>query len=245
MLAVKGEGAEARFADPAVPRAIIGLLRTLREQLNAHCPTRESGQPCTWAKSGLSETVAEALSGPSFAAISDLLEVTSRDETARRELERFATYALSAPGLGGAVNGALAAVADLLQLAAADGQVAPILRGLARIAAPTDSPATGGAIARTLLVTQALFSTDDYDRYHVLGPVLAALVAPVEADHGGAPLDALLSAFADIHRADASLDTPLDEQDYRFIFKTAREVLTDETRGFEQLYAIVQRRPRR
>ena len=88
-------------------------------------------------------------------------------------------------------------------------------------------------------------SSDDYDRYHVLDYVLPALVTPMDQGAGLTPLEVILDAIADVNRTDAeALGVPLDARDYGYVMQTLREFFTSETRGFEQLYYIVQNRPR-
>ena len=52
-------------------------------------------------------------------------------------------------------------------------------------------------------------------------------------------LSVLVDAFTDVERVDARSSAPHDEDDYRAILSSAREVLTDRDRGLEQLYTIV------
>ncbi len=243
-LSFEGQGAEAHFANPSVPRALSTIFRLVREQLNAHCPDRENGVPCSWAKGTFASGLAKALSGPLYATTADFIEVHAADETTRRQLQRFFSYTLLPAEQGGARPILLAQLADLLQLLVADAELAPLFNAVASLGAPLADTQGPGVIAGTVLLIEAVMGrpADEYDRYHVLDYVLPALVSPIDGSEGPIPLEVFFTAIADIHRADASLDTPLDQEDYRLIFKTVREFLSSETRGLEQLYHIAQNR---
>jgi hypothetical protein len=60
---------------------------------------------------------------------------------------------------------------------------------------------------------------------------------------GLTPIEVIVNAAADVNRDDAALSTPLTAADYQTVFRTVREFFTSPTRGFEQLYYIVQNRP--
>ena len=91
---VDGEGTNAKFHNPATPKALITIVQTLREQLNANCPNRENGGGCTWAKKDMGTKVADVLSGPLFAGIMDVQEQVRANDSARRELEKLLTFIL-------------------------------------------------------------------------------------------------------------------------------------------------------
>ena len=250
-LLVDGEGASARFHNPATPRTLAAGLRVLREQLNANCPDRETSGKCSWASQELGRKMSDVFSRPVFAAVQDLTDQLNQDEEARRELEKFLSYALLNVSSSEALFGMLASLTDLLQLLPADSDFAPIFNAVAVLAKPRDDADGPGAADRTLQVLKAM-SSDQYDRYHVLDYVLPALVTPMDNGAGPTPLEVIVDAVADIHRADPRMSamaegqpyTPLDEQDYLFVMKTIREFFTSDTRGFRQLYYIVQNRPK-
>jgi hypothetical protein len=106
---------------------------------------------------------------------------------------------------------------------------------------PEGDPDGPGAADTGLKVLQAL-NEDRYDRYHVMDHVLPALVSPMK--DGRAPIQIFLEAIADVNRVDAESTGPLSAGDYQQVFTAARDFLLDETRGLEQIYAIIQKRPR-
>jgi len=243
-LTIYGEGAASEFENPATRRVLITALAVLREQLNANCPDREISGQCNWARQELSAKFEATLSRPVFAAVADLVEAINQHEDARRLLERLLSYALLDASSQDALQGMLTSLSDLPQLLRADGDLTPILNAAAVASAPRADDSGPGCADRTIQLLQAM-SGVEYDRYHVLDHVLPALVTPLDGGAGQTPLEVFVDALADIHRLDASRDgAPLDPEDYRFVFATMREFFISETRGFEQLYHIVQNRPK-
>ncbi len=246
-LAVEGEGPGAKFANQAIPQALSTTLRAFREQVNAHCPDRENGTPCTWAKVELGKTVSDGLGSPMTAALVDLLEKIRQDETARRELERLLDHLLSAGSEGQAFEATLSSLADALQVLLADAELAPLLNAAAPGARPEDETGKKGALPAALSLLKAL-NSDEYDRYHVMDHVLPNLVTPMAPVNGVArpsPLEVVMDTVAEVSRIDAATGKdPLAPTDYETIFSSARDFLTSETRGLEQIYTIVQKRPR-
>lgn len=241
LLAVEGSGPEARFKNRALPRMGALVLRVLREQLNAHCPDREVTGRCAWAREELGAKVVDLLSHPLFAALVDVTESLRAHEPARREIEKFLTYMLGAGEGGRAFASLLATAVDVIQLLVNDDVLAPLLRAGAVALSPEGDPDGPGAVDTGLKVLKAL-SEDRYDRYHVMDYVLPALVTPM-AD-GRAPIRIFLDVIADVNRIDAENTGPLSAGDYRQVFTAARDFMLDETRGLEQIYAIIQKRPR-
>jgi hypothetical protein len=244
-LAVEGTGPEARFKNAATPKMLLATLKLTREQLNANCPNREApmNEPCTWASRDLGKKLEETLSGPLFAALMDLQEALRANEPARRELERFLAYALSKESDNDAFQGMLASAADMLQVFADDADLAPIIRTIAGAADPSDAPEGPGAADAGVKVLKAMTS-DDYDTYHVLDYVLPALVTPMDEGAGLSPIEVIMDVITDVNRIDAASQEPLVAEDYEAVMDSVRDFMSSETRGLEQIYAIVQGRPR-
>ncbi|WP_437989606.1 hypothetical protein [Sorangium sp. So ce145] len=240
LLAVEGSGPEARFKNRALPRMGALVLRVLREQLNARCPDRETAGRCAWAQKEIGATVSDLLSHPLFAAAVDVMEAVRAHEPARREIERFLTYLLDADAAGAPFQALPTTLADGLQLLADDDALRRILKAASTALTPAGGAGGPGAAGAGLDALKAL-NDDRYDRYRAMEHVLPALVTPM-AD-GRAPLDVFLDAFADVNRIEAGSGAPLTAEDYRQLLVSARDFLTDETRGLEQIYAIVKNRP--
>ena len=115
-LAVDGAGAQARFANYAAPQAVLTAISVLRQQLNANCPDRESSGNCSWARKELADKLAGVLSRPVFAAVADVTDKLNSHEPARRQLERFLSYALLSSSSQDALFGMLTSIGDLMQL---------------------------------------------------------------------------------------------------------------------------------
>lgn len=248
-LAVDGEGKNARFRNPAIPKAMVVALKTLREQLNANCPDREKGVECTWAKHDLSRKVAEVLADPLFAAIFDLVDELRKDPS-RVELERLAQYLLEVVEDGETLRKVLASAVDLI-LVLRDGQtLPPIFNVLSSLSTPEDDPTVPGSADITLQLLNVLSRDADdavgpedplvFDRYRVLDHVLANLVKPIDTTQPSeTALEVLVDVAADVHRFDSSDGGPLTDDDYRVISESVYDFLTNETRGVEQLYEVV------
>ncbi|WP_136923432.1 hypothetical protein [Polyangium aurulentum] len=243
-LGIEGEGASSKFANRAIPRALVNSMKVFREQVNAHCPDRESGTPCTWAKTELGKSLSDSLSGPLAAATIDLLDRIRGDEAARRELEKLLDHLLRASSDGDALQASLSSFVDVLQVLAADAELSPILEAASAVTRPEREGGEPGALPAALQMLKALTS-DEYDKYHVLDHILPNVVTPMNDGKGPTPLEVLMDTAAEVSRIDAAqAKGPLDATDYEFILKSARDFLTSDTRGLEQLYTIVQKRPR-
>ena len=242
-LAVDGTGTNAKFRNAATARTMTSLLRVAREQLNANCPDRETGQVCQWAKKDLGGKLASTLSGPLFAALMDVQEKLRADEPSRRAVERLLTYILNADSDGDALQSTLASLSDILQLLADDGNFSPIFNAASTASSPAADKDGPGAADTTIKVLKAL-TGDEYDRYHILDTVLPALVTPMDGGKGASPIEIFMDTIADVNRIDAADKNPLDTEDYRAILGTVHDFMTSETRGLEQFYTIMAKRPR-
>jgi len=241
--AVDGAGPGARFENRSTPRMLLSILDILEQQLNANCPDRESTKSCPWAKQELGDKVAETLSGPLFAGIMDVQEALRANEPARRELERLLSHLLDGATDAQSFEAVVASLSDIVQTVANDDVLSPILQAAAPAAAPRGDPEGAGAAATAVKVMKAI--TDDrYDRYHVLDHVLPALVTPMDGGAGPAPIEVFLDTIAEVNRIDSDRPDPLTPDDYQYVFGTVRDFLTDETRGLEQFYTIMAKRPR-
>lgn len=246
-LGVEGTAENTHFKDRALPRILSTAMKAIREQTNAECPARESGAACTWATKDFGDKLASVIDGPLFAALADVMEKLRKDEGARREAERFMTYILAGDGAPDATQATLASLADAVQILADDTTFAPILNASAVAANDKDDPEGAGALVTGLDALKALTS-DTYDKHHVLDHVLPNLVTPLDGGKGLTPLEIIMDTVADVNRLDASEPSdlhgaPLTTDDYKAIFDVTRGFMTDETRGLEQFYVILQRRP--
>jgi hypothetical protein len=173
------------------------------------------------------------------------MEAVRQDNNARREMERYLTYLLQSTQDPETLQATLASMDDAMQVLMDDAKLAPLIQAGAVLATPEGQPNTGAA-DRTIAVLKAL-TDDKYDRYHVMDHILPNLVTPI--DDGGpealSPLEIIMDSIADIHRLDPSVTDPLSPDDYGAIMGTVRDFLTDNHRGLEQFYAIINNRQRK
>ncbi len=250
-LEVKGQGPSASFANPTLIDVLPQAIGALREQVAANCPP---GAPCAWAQQGLSSDLSATLGGPSFAAAIDLLDALRQDDAARPEIEQLVTYLLSAASGSDAQAGALAAALDLLQVLQDDINLPPFDQVLARTLAPPVTDGAGKVVQRSLADaglraltkifeldvrgTGAATCSSQRDPNRAIGVLLRNLVTPMGADQQ-APLEVIMSAMADVNRADPSSAAKLNGADYGNIANEMSEFCLDSTRGLEQFYAVI------
>ncbi len=270
-LGVDGSGPTATFHNKAVPKALPILIDVLRAQLNAHCPTRETDTTrCKWATQDFAQEAADNFSSPVFATTMDLLDQINQDPNSRRQLEKLLHYLLEKGSSNNALQSTMTSLSDMMQLLSDDVDMPPIYNAVSLAAAPAAQTVpnpdcngaqgckpkpTPGAADRLLEALQTLTSEVDqngqpapnpYDRYHVLDRILKNLVTPMDPNdpQSMTPIEVFLDTAAEVNRVDASAktDEPLSAQDYAYAFGSARDFLTSNTRGLEQLYEIVKHR---
>jgi hypothetical protein len=242
-LAVDGTGSQAKFHNPTVAPTLIKTLQLAREQVNANCPNRETGTPCLWAKSGLDTKLANVIGRPLFAAVSDMTDLLRQDETSRRQLETLLQYVLTPSNDSGTdLQGTLASLSDILQVLLDDQNLAPLLDAGAMGVAPDDDPGGPGAASLTIKVLKAL-TDDKYDKYHVVDQILPLAVTPMDMGTNVSPIEIFMDVIADVNRIDASSQGAFSPNDYQGVMHTMNGFMTDQTRGLEQLYTIIQKRP--
>jgi|GEM_PF-1243887 len=235
-LATEGSGASARFRNRSIPGVTRALVGWLRERVAAH---RAAGDLDPWAL-GLSGRLETVVRDAPFAAAADLSLALRDDPAARVALGRLLTHMMSdaAPNARSASPQAttLSALADTLQVLRADADVDPLLHSLA----PAMTPRTG-------LVPQVLRFFDRaraLDRDRALISVLGhAVERPATGDPlTPEPLTVIADAIADTNRERPGEHGPMSPQDVFYTFREVISFLTDNSRGMEQFYAIVQRR---
>ncbi len=245
LLATEGQGPTTRFKNRALVPILVTTLKLMREQLNANCPNRETNGQCAWAREEMGRKVADSISSPLFAGMVDLTEQIQNDPAARRALERFLSYMLENAAGGESLQATLASMVDITQVLADDEKMVPIMRAASVAMKLHDDPDGPGCADTTIRVLKAL-SSDEYDRYHALDPMLRNLVTPMVDENGEpglSPIEVIMDVAAEVHREDAAFgEAPLSPDDYGYIFGVVRDFFIDDTRGLEQLYSIVKRR---
>jgi hypothetical protein len=249
-LAVDGKGPQAQFHDPTLVKALPTILDLVRAQTFAHCPGL--ALPCTWAQKDLVASLDDTMSGPSYAAVVDLVDALRQDDGARAELEQLLGYLVDGLSANDARATTLAAALDTLQVLGDDTNLAPLEQILALAA---ESPVTDdqGNVVRRGLVdagvrvlsrvfeqsqdsARGCWTTRDPDR--VLGQLLTNLVTPVSATEP-TPFETIADVVTDVNRADPSVRAKLDGGDYGHIADETSQFVLDPATGLEQVYAIV------
>jgi hypothetical protein len=260
-LSVKGTGPSAAFENPAIVRALPKVLDTLRAQLSSHCPRdpKHPEAPCVWAAETLPKEVEEWMSGPSYAAAVDLLDVVRKDETARRELERLALYLIDDTAVGGQpsrLTTSLAAAADSLLFLNGASNLTPIYRMMSTAALPIERDAGGrilqrGFVASSVDLLARLYARCvdetgktrpdmEVDPHRAFGEVLKRMVMPIESRADGqSPAELLVSILSDVNRADPSKTDAFQGADFGNIAKELNEFLLDPAQGLEQVYEVI------
>ena len=250
-LTVNGQGASAQFQDPTLVTILPTILETLREQSFAQCPG--FAQPCAWARQTLTSSLSTTLSGPSYAAVVDLIDSLRQDTNARTELELMLGYLIDDGSGNDARIGTLTAAADLLQWLQDDTNFQPVEQVLALSAAAPVLDANGNVVRRGMVdagvrvlsrifeeepgaTANACWSTRDPNR--VLGTLMTNMVTSSTVTTA-APFETISDVVADVNRADPSQTTKLDGGDYGNIADETSEFVLDPTTGLEQVYAIV------
>jgi hypothetical protein len=208
------------------------LIDLLRERLAAH---GRAGDLARWVRGDLSRDLTESLTGPVFAATTDLARRLAEDDAARRGLSRLLAYLHDESGRGfpAVVTGA----ADLLQLLLDDTDVVPVLRGLGPALDPGTGPDQGMADAALALFRRGR----ERDAEKVLLTLLKNLYQ--EGPSGAYPLYRLVDAAAEIDRQQPSQRrSDLSAEDVRAILSAAGAFLADQQRGLSRFLEIVRSR---
>lgn len=238
-----GGTSSARFRNRAAPVVSRLAIRWLRDRIAAH---RAQGDLDAWARS-LGSRLGETVRGPAFSATIDLLLDVYADPPARAATGSLLSYLLDDSGTDAETpfGTTLVATADLLQILRADADVDPLLHALAPGFQRTMFAANGTKIPGEAVPVALHFleRSRRYDGEHVLDRILANLVSrpanPLLADE---PIVVFGDAIAETHRRAPGSGGPLDAMDWRAVLNEVSAFFTDESRGMEQFYFIVQNR---
>lgn len=249
---VTGQGATATFQNPATVPALRTLVRTIREQINANCPDRETSQTrCDWAVRAMAANAADTIGAPDFSTILGLVDALLTDPTLRPAVEALLEH-LTSEIDPATVQATLTSTGDLFQLLGDTETLPPIYRAISGAADPATSAAPPGAADRIVTLLRTLVNEtgpdgnpqpNPYDPYRCFPRILANAVSPIDPSDptSASPIEVLLDTIAEVNRIDASAAAyePLSASDYQAVFATMRDFMTDSSRGLEQVYRIV------
>ncbi len=249
-LTVNGQGAQAQFQDSTLVTALPTLIDLIRAQTFAHC--HGQGNPCSWAQQDLVSSLDSTMSGPSYAALVDLVDALRQDPGSRTELEQLLGYLLDAGSANDARTDTVTALVDSLGVLGDQTNMAPLEQVLALAAASPVTDGLGNVVRRGLVdagvrvlsrifeempdAQKGCWSTRDPDR--VLGQLLTNMVTPT-SDTQPTPFEVISDVVADVNRADPRQQTKLNGADYGNIANETSEFVLDPSTGLEQVYAIV------
>jgi hypothetical protein len=188
-----------------------------------------------------------------------LIELINQDPDARRALQEHLKYLIELASDDDTLHSTLTSMSDMMQIMGDDEKMPPIYNAIAIAAAPEsttiDQAVSPGTADRVLELMHAITKETDaggnaaanpYDPYRVMDRVLANLFTPIDpADaNSQTPIEIFLDAIAEVNREDSDIsrDQPLTAADFKFVFATMRDFMTNETRGTEQFYEIISHR---
>ncbi len=234
-------------------RRTYGLARVLVPFLQARIDDhRRTGDLVPWAR-GLAGRVEDSMGSSVGAASMAFLEAVQRDEPAKEELAGMMQYLMSEASGFDAFDTMVVSTADLMQVLEDDLNLVPLLHvlsegmvpGVRDVAAaggnvdPATLSLSGSALDETMDLMRAMADIDDR---HTLPAILSNLVTLPESGRGETPLETILDVVAEVNRVDPGLGTSLRSDDHRAVLTTAHEFLTDQDRGLERIYNVIQSR---
>jgi hypothetical protein len=262
LLAVDGEGEQARFRNTTLVGIVPKVIGLLRAQVAAHCDpvgdgaasSASGGAGCTWARETLTGNVTDTLEGPTFAALADVADAIRSDDASRGEIERLVAYLLDAASGNDAQAGMLTTLLDVLQVLEDEPNLTPFKRVLATAASAPVVADDGKVVKRGLadalmhaasrIFAREIVGTGDAacirerDPNRALTVLLERLVTPMSPDRP-APLDVITSVIADVNRASPESSGKLLAHDYASIADEMSTFCLDGSRGLEQFYAVI------
>jgi hypothetical protein len=228
--------------------AVRVVLPFLRERIAFH---RDHGDLEAWAQT-FGERAGDTLGSPLGSASIHLLDALQEDPESREALTRLMAFLLDGTAPDDAFRNLVVSVADLLQWLEDDHNMDPLLAALSSALAPNaralvegtaDGPVTteGSAADQTVRLLREISGVDDE---RSLRQLLQNLVALPSEGRLETPLEVILDVIAEVNRAEARLNegTHLDPEDYTHVFDRAVDFLTNEHRGLERLYDVIQHR---
>ncbi len=228
LLEVQTVGGEARLKDRRARAALLTLLAFGRERIYDHWAAEDVE---AWAAE-LVVDLEDGMNHPMVPGILELSRVVADNPSLRQPTDDLLVYLVDVLSPNQAFDATLSASADFLQLLDDDAGLKPILKQVAPLFDPED-----GAVTRTL---DFLDEAQERDPSRALARLQKGLVTP--GPSGETPLEAIIDVVAQVNRVDPEQEGPLSAQDYSRILTRARDFMTDEVRGLERLYELIEHR---
>jgi hypothetical protein len=212
---------------------------------------RKDGDLDAWL-SGLEGRAEKFARTPLVTGSLDLLNASQKDSKLQSELSALLAYLFDAQSKQESFDTTLYAMLDLVQVLRDDENMVPVLNAVSRMIAPNtpesvqNGSALGmddGSLDRTTSLLRDILRVDEYAS---LSSLLENLVS-ASSKHlngGETPLETLIDVTAEVNRTRPELDQgkQMRAEDFKATFQQINDFLTDERRGLERLYDIVQHR---
>ena len=251
---VNGTGTQSTWANPAIPAIVPPLVDAVEQQILAECPDRSSRAACTWWTQNMPQNLSDTVSGPTFAAVMDLIDAIRSDTTSRTQLELLLQYLLGASSPSDARASTMTASVDLLQILNDDTNLGPFYHSAADALGAQTLDAQGNVTQRGLVdggieALSRIFAagydpqgqelcSEEIDPNQAIAAALQSMVTPM-ADNQLTPIEVIIDVVADVNRADPALTTKLDGGDYGNMANEISEFCLDPASGLEQVYEVV------
>lgn len=240
-------GDDYEFENQRGRAILLALIPFLRVRLADH---RARGDLVQWSRDLVPDTE-DALSSPMASALIAFLDRVQDDPEARDALTDLVGYLVDEASSNDAFASTLYAGADLLYVLEDDENMIPIGRALAAALAPNARDVVEGGTSADALDLEASVAGDglglireiqDLDDRNTLRQILANLVQLDDGEDAITPLEEILDVMGEINRATPGAGGSFQAEDYRAAMGSTREFVTDDRRGLERLYDVVQNR---
>ncbi len=249
LLSIEESGGEHQFAKRRIPPLLEILIPFLRDRIAFH---RDAGDLEEWSR-GIADRVETSIGSATGAAMINLVDALREDDAATDELSGLVRYLMDEEAGADAFDNTMVATADLMQLLEDDTNLDPLFNALstgvspdARTVAEAGGSVDGGALSsegsaldETLALMREIVDVDERETLPVL---LRNLVSLPPETGGETPLEIIIDVVAEVNRARPGDGTPMLADDHAEVLGTAHEYLTDEYRGLERMWDVVQNR---
>lgn len=234
MLTVDSANGQWQFHNRRFHGITVALVDFLRGRLAVH---GAAGDRDTWVHKTLTQNVTDAVSGPVFAALADLVARLEANQPARDSLYGLLNYLVNQAQSDASFATALTAASDDLQLFLDDPDLVPIAHAMGRAIDPEK-----GAVESQLRMMRRARALDPNCATGkcTLTTVLRNLYQ--DTPKGTSPAADVADSIAEVDRASPGSGGDYASDDYRAILDNAYQFLVDEQRGFIRFVEIVKSR---
>ncbi|MCA9677351.1 MAG: hypothetical protein H6709_15785 [Kofleriaceae bacterium] len=220
-----------RFKNPRFRGVAVALIDFLEARVARH---DQLGDRVDWLSTQMPGDLEDALTGPVMAGAADFVLSLQAEPETREQLEKLMQYLVDEVTYGDAFDTTVTAAADLLQLAVADDDLAPI----ARVVGEALRPERGWLDAHLTFVRKAR----EADTNQALVQMLINMYDQTAA--GRTAIGDLIDGVSEVHRARPydDLGARYTADDYRALLHGVADFLDEKKRGLRKFIAIIQDR---